>query len=89
MADPTTDAANVHSVPDSEAARIVRPGAETSGALNAKLLTEKLAQAELLLSYAVETGVQVDPGVAQSVLEGGCGFAHRLDRACRYKSADS
>src|SRR5882757_927775 len=53
MADPTTDAADVHSAP------------------NAKLLAAKLSEAELLLSYAVETGVQVDPGVFQSVLEAG------------------
>lgn len=42
-----------------------------SGRLNAHLLQGKLAQAELLLSYAVEIGIQVDPVVSRSVLEAG------------------
>src|SRR5271170_3964046 len=40
-----------------------------SGTLHAHLLKGKLSQAELLLSYAVETGVQVDPVVIRSVME--------------------
>ena len=68
MADPMTDTADVHSVPDPATGRV---GAEASGALNARLLAGKLTEAELLLSYAVETGVQVDPVVLRSVLEAG------------------
>jgi hypothetical protein len=45
--------------------------AETSGTLNAHLLKEKLEEAELLLSYAVESGVQVEPAVSRSILEAG------------------
>ena len=70
MADPTTDAADVHSVPDPAGGR-VGGSDDSSGALNAKLLATKLAEAELLLSYAVETGVQVDAGVFQCVLAAG------------------
>ncbi len=44
---------------------------EASGTLNAHLLKGKLSEAELLLSYAVETGVQVDPAVSRSILEAG------------------
>ena len=41
------------------------------GTLNAHLLRGRLAEAELLLSYAVESGVQVDPAVSRSILEAG------------------
>ena len=44
---------------------------ELSGTLNVHLLKERLSQAEVLLSYAVETGVQVDPVVSRSILEAG------------------
>jgi hypothetical protein len=60
MADPTVG--NVG--PDTQA-----DTGGVSGTLNAHLLKEKLAEAELLLSYAVETGVQVDPAVSRSILE--------------------
>jgi hypothetical protein len=60
MADPTVG--NVG--PDPE----VDPGG-VSGTLNAHLLKVKLAEAELLLSYAVETGVQVDAAVSRSIFE--------------------
>jgi hypothetical protein len=42
---------------------------EASGKLNAHLLSRKLADAELLLSYAVETGVPLDASVARYILE--------------------
>jgi hypothetical protein len=71
MADPTTDAADVHSVPDPPLGRAGVVAGEAADALNAKLLAAKLSEAELLLSYAVETGFQVAPGVLQSVLEAG------------------
>jgi len=41
------------------------------GTLNAHLLKARLSEAEVLLSYAVETGVQVDPTVSRSILEAG------------------
>jgi hypothetical protein len=62
MADPTPGNVGTDSAMDS---------GEVSGTLNAHLLKGKLAEAELLLSYAVETGVQVDPAVARSILEAG------------------
>jgi hypothetical protein len=62
MADPTSGNVGAETVVDS---------GQASGALNAKLLTGKLAEAELLLGYAVETGVQVEPAVFQSILEAG------------------
>jgi len=71
MADPTTDAADVHSVPDPPPGRVGVVAGEAADALNAKLLAAKLSEAELLLSYAVETGFQVAPGVLQGVLEAG------------------
>jgi hypothetical protein len=40
-----------------------------SGKPNAQLLSRKLADAELLLSYAVETGVPMDASVPRSILE--------------------
>jgi hypothetical protein len=54
-----------------ESAQNPEPEAEAPGTLNASLLKARLAETELLLSYAVETGVQVDPVVVQSVLEAG------------------
>jgi hypothetical protein len=60
--------------PDSNSAaetQTAGPVAEASVTLNAHLLKGRLAEAELLLSYAVESGVQVDPGVSRSILEAG------------------
>jgi hypothetical protein len=62
MADPTPGDVGADTVVDS---------GEVTGTLNAHLLKGKLAEAELLLSYAVETGVQVDPAVSRSILEAG------------------
>jgi hypothetical protein len=62
MADPTPDNVGTDSVVES---------GEASGTLNAHLLKGKLSEAELLLSHAVETGVQVDPAVSRSILEAG------------------
>jgi hypothetical protein len=62
MADPTPGNVGADTVVDS---------GDVSGTLNAHLLKGKLAEAELLLSYAVETGVQVDPLVSRSILEAG------------------
>jgi hypothetical protein len=62
MADPTPGNVGTDSVADS---------GEPSGTLNAHLLKGKLAEAELLLSFAVETGVQIDPAVCRSILEAG------------------
>jgi hypothetical protein len=42
---------------------------EGSGKLSAHLLSRKLADAELLLSYAVETGVPLDASVPRNILE--------------------
>ena len=74
MAEPTPPAAD--SVADAKPqeptpAVAAVSGAETSGALNAVLLKGKLSEAERLMSYAVETGVQVDPNVFRSILEAG------------------
>jgi hypothetical protein len=62
MADPTLRDVGTDSVAES---------GEVFGTLNAHLLKGKLSEAELLLSYAVETGVQLDPAVSRSVLEAG------------------
>lgn len=42
---------------------------EASGKLNAHLPSKKLADAELLLSYAVETGIPLDASVPRTILE--------------------
>ena len=47
------------------------PGAKASTGLNAELLAGKLADAELLLTHAVDTGVQVDDQVVRAILEAG------------------
>ena len=62
MADPTHDNVGAGAEENSGVA---------TGTLNAHLLKVKLAEAELLLSYAVESGVQVDPAVTRSILEAG------------------
>lgn len=46
-------------------------GPEASGGLDVELLKRKLFEAELLLSYAVATGVHIDDGVVRSILEAG------------------
>jgi len=51
------------------------PGA--SAELDVKLLKAKLWEAELLLSYAVETGVHIDDGVVRSILEAGAASRSR------------
>jgi hypothetical protein len=61
MADPTTRNVGADSVLASDEA----------SALNTHLLKVKLSEAELLLSYAVETGIQVDPLLFRSILEAG------------------
>jgi hypothetical protein len=62
MADPKPN--NVHADAEVDSGGV-------PGTLNAHLLKVKLAEAELLLSYAVESGVQVDPAVSRSILEAG------------------
>jgi hypothetical protein len=62
MADPTTHNVGADSVVGS---------GEASGTLNTHLLRGKLSEAELLLSYAVQSGIQVDPQVFRSILEAG------------------
>lgn len=62
MADPT---------PGDVGANAAANPAEVFGTLNAELLNGRLAEAEVLLSHAVETGVQVDPNVSRSILEAG------------------
>ena len=44
---------------------------KVSGTLNAHLLKDRLSEAEVLLGYAVESGIQVDPTVSRSILEAG------------------
>ena len=62
MADPTLNNVGAEAAADSGG---------VVGTLNAHLLRGRLAEAELLLSYAVESGVQVDPAVSRSILEAG------------------
>lgn len=62
MADPTLNSVDADAAADSGGA---------SGSLNAHLLRGRLAEAELLLSYAVESGFQVDPALSRSILEAG------------------
>lgn len=62
MADPTHRNVGADSVVESD---------KSSRSLNTHLLKSKLSEAELLLSYAVETGIQVDPLVFRSILEAG------------------
>jgi|SRR5271167_188146 len=62
MADPTPGNVGADTVVDS---------GKASDTLNAHLLKGRLAEAELLLTYAVETGVPVDPAVSRSILEAG------------------
>jgi hypothetical protein len=71
MADSTLESADANSAPDAAARDAAIPAGELHGRLNAKLLTDKLSEAELLLSYAIETGVEVDPLVLRGVLEAG------------------
>ncbi len=66
MAEPTPNAGAVE-----DSANRLQPAAEAPGGLDANLLRRKLSEAELLLSHAVETGIQVDAVVVQSILEAG------------------
>jgi hypothetical protein len=47
------------------------PSPAAAGTLNIHLLRRKLAEAEMLLSYAVENGVQLDASVTRGVLDAG------------------
>jgi hypothetical protein len=55
--------------PGNTGADPVVDSSEVSGKLNAHLLSRRLADAELLLSYAVETGVSLDASVPRNILE--------------------
>jgi hypothetical protein len=71
MADPKTGTESAATQSDETRTADTSSGAHPKSKLNAHLLSRKLAEAELLLSYAVETGVKVDPVVYRSILEAG------------------